>query len=64
MTAPVLDQIDLICADVSRTIAFYRVLGLKFPKSAIWTTKTGPHHVRIAMGGMELALDSVPLARA
>jgi uncharacterized glyoxalase superfamily protein PhnB len=64
VTPPVLSQIDLVCADVSRTVAFYRVLGLKFPKSAIWTTKTGPHHVRIQMGSMEMALDSIPLAKA
>jgi hypothetical protein len=59
VSAPVLGQIDLVCADVSKTIAFYRALGLKFPNSAIWTTKTGPHHVRIEMGSMEMALDRV-----
>lgn len=64
MTAPALEQIDLVCADVARTIEFYRLLGLKFPKKSIWTTASGSHHVRIAMGAMEMALDSVPLAQA
>jgi len=61
---PVLDQLDLVCADVSRTLAFYRLLGLKIPRRAMWVTASGPHHVRIAMGGMEMAWDSVALAKA
>ena len=59
-----LDQLDLVCASVEKTVAFYRLLGVKIPKSAIWQTATGMHHVRVAIGGMELAFDSTGLAKA
>ena len=56
----VLDQLDLVARDVDKTVAFYRLLGVRIPKSA-----TGAHHVRIDFGGaMELAIDSQALARA
>ena len=64
MRAPGLNQLDLVCASVEKTVAFYRLLGVKVPKSAIWTTATGMHHVRVEIGGMELAFDSIPLAKA
>jgi len=64
MKSPILDQIDLVCRDVEKSLAFYRLLGVKIPKSAVWRTATGPHHLRIAMGDMELAFDSVTLAKA
>ena len=60
-----LDQIDLVCRDMDKTLAFYRLLGVKIDKSAVWRTKSGGHHTRIAFGnGMELAFDSPALARA
>lgn len=63
--AVTLDQIDLVCRDMDKTLAFYRLLGVKIAKSAVWRTKSGGHHVRIAFGnGMELAFDSPKLARA
>jgi catechol 2,3-dioxygenase-like lactoylglutathione lyase family enzyme len=59
-----LDQIDLVCADMDASIAFYRLLGAKIPKASIWRTKSGAHHVRAAMsGGVELSLNSPGLAR-
>ena len=64
MSVPGLNQIDLVCASVEKTVAFYRLLGVKIPKSAIWKTATGMHHVRVEIGGMELAFDSIPLAKA
>lgn len=63
--ALMLEQLDLVARDVDATIVFYRLLGVKIPKSAIWRTKTGAHHVRIPFAnGMELAFDSPKLARA
>ena len=60
----VLDQINLVCADLDESIAFYRALGLTVPDDAIWRTDSGAHHVEIRMdNGFELALDSLALAR-
>ncbi|HXC56893.1 MAG TPA: VOC family protein [Rhizomicrobium sp.] len=54
-----LDQLDLVAKDVAATVAFYRLLGVKLPKT------TDAHHVTIQFaGGMELAFDSQTLARA
>ncbi len=62
--APTLDQIDLVCADMDASIAFYRLLGAKVPNASIWRTRSGAHHVRAAMpGGIELSLNSPSLAR-
>jgi uncharacterized glyoxalase superfamily protein PhnB len=64
MKRPMLAQLDLVCADMDKTLAFYRLLGVKIPESAVWRTKTGAHHARVEIGSMELAFDSVPLAKA
>jgi uncharacterized glyoxalase superfamily protein PhnB len=40
------------------------VLGVKIPKSAIWGTETGTHHVTIRFANVELAFGSQKLARA
>jgi uncharacterized glyoxalase superfamily protein PhnB len=57
-------QLDLVCRNVGKTIAFYRLLGMKIPKSAIWTTASGPHHVDIREpSGLTLHFDSQKLAR-
>ena len=63
MPAPVLDQINLVVADMERSIDFYRAIGLLIPEDAIWRTDTGAHHVVMKMpDGFELALDSYALA--
>lgn len=63
MPAPVLDQINLVVADMERSIDFYRAIGLLIPADAIWRTGTGAHHVVMKMpDGFELALDSHALA--
>ncbi len=63
--APILNHLDLVCADMNASIAFYRLLGARIPKGAVWTTKSGAHHVVITFGnGIELALGSTALARA
>jgi catechol 2,3-dioxygenase-like lactoylglutathione lyase family enzyme len=45
MTKPTLDQINLVCSDVSASIAFYRRLGVEIPDAMVWSTPTGAHHV-------------------
>ena len=63
LNAPVLDQLNLVVADMPRAIGFYRALGLDIPDEAIWRTDTGAHHVVMRMpDGFELALDSHALA--
>lgn len=63
MTAPVLDQLNLVVADMGRSIDFYRAIGLDIPDDAVWRTDTGAHHVVMKMpDGFELALDSYALA--
>ena len=63
MTAPVLDQLNLVVADMERSIDFYRAIGLDIPEDAVWRTGTGAHHVVMKMpDGFELALDSHALA--
>ena len=63
MSSPVLDQINLVVGDMTRSIAFYRLVGLDIGDDAIWRTDTGAHHVVMRMpDGFELALDSEALA--
>ena len=62
-TEPVLDQINLVVGDMTRSIAFYRLIGLDINDDAIWRTSSGAHHVVMRMpDGFELALDSEKLA--
>lgn len=61
----VLNQLDLVASNIEATIVFYRLLGAKIPKTAIWSTKTGTHHVVVKFSnGMEFAFGSQALARA
>ena len=63
MSTPILDQLNLVVHDMEKSIAFYRLIGLDLPDSAIWRTQTGAHHVVMRMpDGFELALDSHALA--
>src|SRR5678810_1226766 len=60
---PTFTQLDLVCRKVEDTVAFYRLLGIKIPKSAVWG-KAGAHHVNVHLpNGMELSLSSPKLAR-
>ena len=58
--------LNLICADVDATIAFYALLGITYGEEAIWRTETGAHHVSgVQIGSSsELELDSAALGRA
>ena len=59
-----LEQIDLVCADMDKTLAFYRLLGIVVPKKAIWRTPSGAHHAHIELpGGLSLQFNSPALAR-
>ena len=45
------------------TLEFYRLLGLRIPDEAIWTTDSGAHHVEVNMAnGFDLSFDSAELA--
>jgi catechol 2,3-dioxygenase-like lactoylglutathione lyase family enzyme len=67
MIKPILDQINLVCGDVSASIAFYRRLGVEIPEARVWRTPTGPHHVSAAEQSsdksIDFDLDSVAFAR-
>ena len=63
MARPVLDQINIVSANMAEAIAFYRLLGVEFPEVA--TTKSGePFHVSGKSGGETgLDLDSAEFAK-
>lgn len=48
MTKPTLNQINLVCGDLSASIAFYRRLGVEIPDARVWHTPTGGHHASAA----------------
>ena len=49
MSAPVLDQMNLVVSDMTQSIDFYRAVGLEIPESTVWRTATGAHHVVMKM---------------
>ena len=58
-------QIDLVAADVARTIEFYRRLGVEVPDDAVWAPGGEPHHVEVKMpNGSAVAFDSPKLTKA
>ncbi|MEV1288561.1 VOC family protein [Micromonospora sp. NPDC049679] len=60
MTTPRLDLIGLVVADMARSLAFYRRLGLPIPAAA----DTEPH-VEVALpGGLRLAWDTADTIRS
>ena len=67
MSKPILDQINLVCSDVSASIAFYRRLGVEIPDARVWSTPTGAHHVSAADESADQAiafdLDSTAFAQ-
>ena len=57
------DQIDIIAHDMDATLAFYRMLGVHIPDTAIWRTRSGIHHVDFTMpSGLIIHFDSPRLA--
>ena len=58
--APVFAQLNLVVADMTASVAFYRCLGLPIDTSQPWAA----HHIDIRMpNGLELSLDSVAFAK-
>jgi catechol 2,3-dioxygenase-like lactoylglutathione lyase family enzyme len=58
--APVFAQLNLVVADMTASVAFYRRLGLAVDTSHPWSA----HHVDIRMpNGVELSLDSIQFAK-
>lgn len=59
---PTLDQVNIVVSDMERSVAFYRLLGLRDePAPPDW----GPHHRRMTAGvagGAEVELDSQAFA--
>ncbi|MGH3359943.1 MAG: VOC family protein [Nocardioidaceae bacterium] len=57
---PRLDMIGLIADDLTRTLAFYRHLGLEFPADA----ERQPHVEATLPGGIRIAWDTVETIRS
>ena len=66
MTAPILDQINIVSGNLEASIAFYRRLGVEIPEQRVWRTDTGPHHASVnaqnAKDAIDLDLDSCAFA--
>lgn len=58
--APRCDAVGLVVADMSRSLSFYRRLGLEFPADA----DTAPHVEATLQGGMRLMLDPLETVRS
>jgi catechol 2,3-dioxygenase-like lactoylglutathione lyase family enzyme len=59
---PVLNQLDLVVADMEKALAFYRLLGLAIPEGTT-SQPWGMHHVEVVLAnGFELAFDSFEMA--
>ena len=56
---PILDQINLVVADMDATVAFYRLLGLDIPDTL---PEWQPHHRNAVMDGFDLDFDSATFA--
>jgi catechol 2,3-dioxygenase-like lactoylglutathione lyase family enzyme len=57
MSKPTFDQINLVCDDLSASIAFYRRLGVEIPDASVWCTPTGAHHASAADQPGDQAVD-------
>ncbi len=54
---PILQQINLVCADLDASLAFYRTLGVELPEDGVWRTASGGHHARAAGSSSEPSRD-------
>jgi catechol 2,3-dioxygenase-like lactoylglutathione lyase family enzyme len=67
MSKPILSQINLVCGDVSASIAFYRRLGVDISDDRIWRTASGEHHAGAtdpsSDDGIDFDLDSTAFAQ-
>ena len=63
---PIFTQVNVVSANLTASIEFYRRLGLEIAEGSIWRTKTGVHHASVASPGhstLDLELDSADFAR-
>ena len=58
--APRVDCVGVVVADMSRSLAFYRRLGLEFPPEA----DAAPHAEAPLPGGMRMLVDTVETVRS
>jgi catechol 2,3-dioxygenase-like lactoylglutathione lyase family enzyme len=58
--------LNLVCADLEATLAFYRLLGVPIPDEQVWREHGVGHHVNGVLAGSTCGLDfdSVALANA
>jgi catechol 2,3-dioxygenase-like lactoylglutathione lyase family enzyme len=61
---PILDQINIVVADMDASVAFYRRLGVQFPDVDAEWRDWEPHHRSASMpDGVRLDFDSIAFAR-
>lgn len=61
---PVMDQINLVVADMEAALAFYRRLGLRIPEPREWPPESGALHAEAgARGGARFELDNHAMAK-
>ena len=60
---PILDQVNIVAGDFSRSLDFYRRLGVEFPQPAGGHTGDPFHANGKTPNGFRLELDSAPFAR-
>jgi hypothetical protein len=58
---PILDQVNIVAGDFSRSLDFYRRLGVEFPQPAGGHTGDPFHANGKTPNGFRLELDSAPL---
>jgi catechol 2,3-dioxygenase-like lactoylglutathione lyase family enzyme len=64
MHEPVLDQVNLVAADLEATLAFYRRLGFEIADPPSWPAGSEAKHAQADMaGGFRLEFDNVAMAR-
>ena len=61
MRGPILDQINVVVADMDASVAFYRLLGLEIPDTM--PEFQAHHRSAVLPGGVDFDLDSVEFAK-
>jgi predicted lactoylglutathione lyase len=64
---PVFNQLNIVSGDVTRSVEFYRKLGIDIPEANVWRTPSGVHHVNaashLAAQAIDLEFDSTAFAQ-
>jgi catechol 2,3-dioxygenase-like lactoylglutathione lyase family enzyme len=64
MPKPVLDQVNLVAADLDATLAFYRRLGFEVTDPPSWPAGSDAKHASVQMpDGFRVEFDNLPMAR-